>query len=65
MTVFEMMRIKRIPEYYDTMYRDGYKPYEIVEAAHNKIMRHHEEMLAAKEEEFPANVNFNVEVHSK
>ena len=65
MTVFEMMRNKRISEYYDTMYRDGYKPYEIVEAAHNKIMHHHEEMLAAKEEEVPANVNFNVEVHSK
>ena len=63
MTVFEMMRNKRIPEYYDTMYRDGFKPYEIVEAAQNIIMRHHEEMLAAKEEEVPANVNFNVEVH--
>lgn len=41
MTVFEKMRNQKIPDYYPTMYQDGYKPYEIIEAAHNAIMRQH------------------------
>ena len=65
MNVFELMRNKRIPEYYDTMYLDGYKPYEIVEAAHNKIMKRYQETLAEREAEIPATVNFNVVVHNK
>ena len=42
-TVFEKMRNRQIPEYYPTMYLDGYKPYEIVEAAHNFIIKQHME----------------------
>ena len=33
MTVFEKMRGKQIPDYYPEMWMDGYKPYEIMEAA--------------------------------
>ena len=32
-SVFEKMRNRQIPDYYPTMYQDGYKPYEILEAA--------------------------------
>mgnify|MGYP003301659548 CR=1 FL=1 len=34
-----MMYGRRIPEYYDTMYLDGYTPYEILYATHKKMFR--------------------------
>ena len=35
-----MLRRKRpIPEYYDTMYMDGYEPWEIMEAVHKRMRR--------------------------
>ena len=34
-----MMYGRRIPEYYDTMYLDGYTPDEIMMAMHKKIRR--------------------------
>ena len=37
------MRNKQIPSYYDGMYLDGYKPYEILEAAHNSIIKQYTE----------------------
>ena len=30
MTIFEQLRGRSVPEYYDGMYLDGYKPYEII-----------------------------------
>jgi len=42
-TVFEKMRNKQIPDYYDGMYLDGYKPYEILESAHNSIIKQYTE----------------------
>ena len=30
---------KRIPEYYDTMYMDGYTPQEILHAINKKMLR--------------------------
>ena len=66
-TVFEKMRGTRFPEYYDGMYRDGATPYEIVEAAHNSIIKEHEARKAAAEETpaAPMNVHFQVEVKKK
>lgn len=64
MTVFEKMRKKQVPEYYDGMYRDGYRPYEILEAAHNSIIKQHDEREAALEPA-PMNVKFRVEVVKK
>ena len=66
-TVFEKMRNRQIPDYYPTMYQDGYKPYEILEAAHNSIIKQYME----RQEEFappvdePMNVRFQVEVKKK
>ncbi len=37
-TVFEKMRNRHIPDYYDGMHKDGWQPWEIVEAAHNSII---------------------------
>lgn len=49
MTVFEKMRRKQIPEYYDGMYLDGYTPQEIIEAAHNSIIKEANAQQAARE----------------
>ena len=49
-----MMYGRRIPEYYDTMYLDGYTPYEILYATRKKMNREYQEReavaLRAKEE---------------
>lgn len=65
-TVFEKMRNRKIPEYYDGMYLDGYKPYEIVEAAHNSIIKQYmERQEADTPTDEPMNVRFQVEVKHK
>ena len=70
-TVFEKMTSKRpLPdEPYDTMYQDGYTPYEIIETAKRAIIRHNnavmEERAADRQEQVPMNVKFNVEVKTK
>lgn len=65
MTVFEKMRNKRIPDYYDGMYRDGYQPWEILEAAHNSIIKEADARQAEREPQPPMNVKFRVEVVKK
>ena len=67
-TVFEKMRNKRIPDYYDRMHRDGYQPSEILEAAHNSIIHEATARQEAAAEELPAapmNVHFQVEVKKR
>ncbi len=67
-TVFEKMRNKQLPSYYDGMYLDGYKPYEILEAAHNSIIKQYTERQQEAEAEptpEPMNVRFQVEVKKK
>ncbi len=65
-TVFEKMRNRKLPEeYYPTMYKDGYSDYEILETAHNSIMKEHfrrEEEANAKEFDEPMKVKMSVEV---
>ena len=65
MDIIDQMRPRPLPEYYDTMYRDGYKPWEILEAAHNTMMKQHEARVAERQEQMPMNVNFTVEVRTK
>ena len=67
-TMFEKMRNKSIPPYYDGMYREGYQPWEIVEAAHNSIIQEATARQEAAADELPAapmNVHFQVEVKKK
>lgn len=50
----EMMQFgRRIPEYYDTMYLDGYTPYEILHATRKKMYREYQERAEAKREVVP------------
>ena len=67
-TMFEKMRNKSIPPYYDGMHRDGYQPPEILEAAHNSIIHEATARQEAAAEELPAapmNVHFQVEVKKR
>lgn len=65
-TTLEKMRNRQIPDYYPTMYQDGYKPYEILEAASNSIYeRYREAQEADTPTEEPMNVRFQVEVKRK
>ena len=41
-------RQRPIPEYYDTMYMDGYEPWEIMEAVHKRMLRMAKEREAEK-----------------
>lgn len=34
---------KELPEYHDTMFLEGYKPYEILQAAHETMIKKHVE----------------------
>ena len=47
MTLFEYYD-RQIPDYYDTMYLDGYTPEQILHAAHRKMYREYQEREAAK-----------------
>ena len=54
-----------VPEYYDTMYMDGYTPERIMHAAHKKMQRMYEEREAAKRAEAEANEIPNVKIISE
>lgn len=56
---------RQIPEYYDTMYMDGYTPEQILHAAHKKMMREYEERKAAQRAEAEANEIPNVKIISE
>lgn len=56
---------KNVPEYYDTMYMDGYSPEQIMYAARKKIMREYEERKAAQRAEVEANEIPNVKIISE
>ena len=65
-TMLEKMRNKQIPEYYDGMYLDGYKPYEILEAvSHSIYKRYREAQEADTPTDEPMKVHFQVEVKHK
>ena len=52
-----MMYGRRIPEYYDTMYLDGYTPYEILYATRKKMFREYQEREAERDTIIPT-INF-------
>ena len=56
---------RNVPEYYDTMYMDGYTPEQIMHAAHKKMQRMYEEREAAKRAEAEANEIPNVKIISE
>lgn len=56
---------KNVPEYYDTMYMDGYSPEQIMYAARKKIMREYEERKAAQRAAAEENEISNVKIISE
>ena len=65
MGIFEYLDSK-IPDYYPTMYKDGYTPYEILAATSRKMYNDH---MARKEEAaqefFVPTINFKTTVKIK
>lgn len=53
-----ILKQRELPEYYNTMYLDGYTPEEILQARKNSMFK---ELLETDEE----NVTINVEVKNK
>lgn len=49
---------RQIPEYYDFMYKDGYKPYEVYYALKKKMSQQYQE-------EEPLRIQFSYEVKSR
>ena len=56
---------RQIPEYYPTMYMDGYEPYQILHAARRKILQEHEAREVAKRAEAEASVIPEVKITSE
>ena len=54
-----------IPEYYNTMYMDGYTPEQIMYAARKKMLRMYEEREAAKRAEAEENEIPSVKIVSE
>ena len=55
---------REIPEYYDTMYQDGFEPWEIVAAAHKTMWKEAEARRQEAEppEEYTVNIKSEVKV---
>ena len=64
MGIFEYLD-RQIPDYYPTMYRDGYSPEQIMYAAHRKLRRECEAREAARRAEAEANEIPEVKITSK
>lgn len=56
---------KDVPDYYDSMYLDGYSPEQILHATHQKMIREYEERKAAQRAEAEANEIPNVKIISE
>ena len=64
MTLYEYYD-RKIPDYYDTMYLDGYSPEQILHAARRKILQEHEAREVAKRAEAEASVIPEVKITSE
>lgn len=64
MTLYEYLD-RQIPDYYNTMYLDGYRPDQILHAARRKILQEHEAREAAKRAAAEANEIPEVKITSK
>ena len=64
MTLYEYLD-RQIPDYYNTMYLDGYRPDQILHAARRKILQEHEAREAAKRAEAEASVIPEVKITSE
>ena len=56
---------RQIPDYYDSMYLDGFTPDQILHAAHRKMIREYEARKAAQRAEAEAKEIPNVKIISE
>ena len=64
MGIFEHLD-RQIPDYYPTMYRDGYSPEQILYAVHRKMSKDYEAREAERRAEVEANDIPEVKIASK
>ena len=64
MTLYEYLD-REIPDYYPSMYLDGYEAHQILHAARRKILQEHEAREAAKRAEAEASVIPEVKITSE
>ncbi len=46
--MMELMGMRAVPDYYPTMYLDGYEPWEILNAVHKTMYKQYQEREEAK-----------------
>ena len=56
---------RNIPEYYDTMYQDGFTPNQIMTALRKKMLREYNEREAEKQAQAEQNEVWNVKIASE
>ena len=54
--------MKKIPDYYPTMYRDGYSPEEILMSVRRQMYQEHQER---NNPELPTNIHITSEIKKK
>ncbi len=46
--MMELMGARAVPDYYPTMYLDGYEPWEILNAVHKTMYKQYQERVEAE-----------------
>lgn len=46
--MMELMGMRAVPDYYPTMYLDGYEPWEILNAVHKTMYKQYQERVEAE-----------------
>ena len=57
--------LRKLPEYYPTMYMDGYEPWEILQALHESMRKEYYERKELQKEAQDENISYTIEVKTK
>ena len=51
-----------LPDYYDTMYLDGFEPWQILEAAHRTLYKRYQAQKEQQSEDYNIKLNSEIKV---
>ncbi len=60
--MMELMGMRAVPDYYPTMYLDGYEPWEILNAVHKTMYKQYQERTEAEAEDTFGDIKITSEV---
>ncbi len=63
--MMELMGARAVPDYYPTMYLDGYEPWEILNAVHKTMYKQYQKRTAAEAEDTFGDIKITSEVRVK